>query len=125
MLDSDNWSVKKGESLEEITLKPKLKLDSTGIVFWNDVFFYLTSYEKIAIILLDTHAIYDNDKPSLDVLRILEFGTMISSVQIFPLEHLNQAIDLSILCNQGEHKSKPFQNIGLLVNKSVSKKTAF
>ncbi|KAL7014869.1 hypothetical protein ACKWTF_016158 [Chironomus riparius] len=120
VLDSENWFAKKGDSLEDITCKPKLKLDSTGIVFWNDVFFHTTSYEKIAIVLLDTHAIYDNDKPSLDVLRILEFGTMLSSVQIFPLEHLNQAIDLAMLCNQVDHKSKPFQNIGLLVNKSAT-----
>lgn len=97
-----------------------MKLDSNGIVFWNDVFFHKNDNENIAIILMDTHAIYDKDIPSLDILRILELGTLISSVQIFQQEHINGAIDLSILSNQSIHKSKPFQSIGLLISKIVS-----
>lgn len=97
-----------------------MKLDSNGIVFWNDVFFYANNNENIAIILLDTHAIYDDNIPSLDILRILEFGTLISSIQIFQQEHINQAIDLAIISNQSIHTSKPFQGIGLLISKIVS-----
>lgn len=81
--------------------------DTTGVVLWSDVFLHeqinqkTRKNEKLAIILLDTQGLFDQNTSPTDNSRIFALGTLISSVQIFNLNDV-------ILENQLEYLQVEF-----------------
>ena len=66
--------------------------DTTGIVIWSDVFLHTVPLtgEKIAIVVIDTQGLFDNQTSSAGNARIFSLGTLISSIQIFNLMNVIQ-----------------------------------
>lgn len=107
--------------------------DTTGIVIWNDVFLHTMerSGEKLAIILMDTQGLFDNDTTNLNNSRIFALGTLLSSIQVFNLSSVIQENQLQYLqfatefakfaINDNNRKDvKPFQNLMFLLRDWVS-----
>jgi atlastin len=75
-----------------------VKRNTTGIVFWSDVFLYDSpAGEKYAILLIDTQGLFDHDTLPAINSKIFSFTTLISSFQIFNLESMIQEDHLEYL----------------------------
>ncbi|KAG5668473.1 hypothetical protein PVAND_016412 [Polypedilum vanderplanki] len=102
--------------------------DTTGIIMWNDVFLHEvpTTGEKLAIIVMDTQGLFDNETSPMDNSRIFALGTLISSIQVLNLSGVVQEDQLQYLQfatefakfatadSQGT-SGKPFQNLLFLI----------
>lgn len=72
--------------------------DTTGIVFWSDVFLHTDANgRKLAIFLVDTQGLFDNIATPAENARIFSLGTLISSVQILNLSNNIQEDQLQYL----------------------------
>jgi atlastin len=83
---SAEWVGDRNEPLKGFSWKPGVSRNTSGIVFWSDVFLY-DSYDggKYAIMLIDTQGLFDHDTlPAINA-KIFSFTTLISSLQIFNL----------------------------------------
>lgn len=98
--------------------------DTTGIIIWSDVFLHTiaTTGEKVAIVVMDTQGLFDNETSPADNSRIFALGTLISSVQVLNLGGLIQEDQLQYLQFATEFAKfaaqdsqgmagKPFQNL--------------
>lgn len=106
--------------------------DTTGIIIWNDVFLYTAeeTNEKIAIVVIDTQGLFDNETTAMDNSRIFALGTLISSIQILNLSGVLQEDQLQYLQFATEFakfakidnrmSEKPFQNLMFLIRDWVS-----
>ncbi|XP_070499853.1 atlastin-2-like [Chironomus tepperi] len=85
--DHDNWMGAGNESLTGFSWRSGSRRETTGIIMWNDVFLHTLDKtdEKIAIFVMDTQGLFDNDSPSANNLKIFAMGTLISSIPIFNL----------------------------------------
>lgn len=95
---------------------------------WSDVFLHTvaTTGEKIAIVVMDTQGLFDNETSPADNSRIFALGTLISSIQILNLVGIIQEDQLQYLQfatefakfaaqdSQGQ-AGKPFQNLLFLI----------
>lgn len=95
---------------------------------WSDVFLHTiaTTGEKIALVVIDTQGLFDNETSPADNSRIFALGTLISSVQILNLVGIIQEDQLQYLQfatefakfaardSQGQ-AGKPFQNLLFLI----------
>lgn len=104
------------------------KRDTTGIIMWSDVFLHTiaTTGEKIAIIVMDTQGLFDNETSPADNSRIFALGTLISSVQVLnlvgiiqedQLQYLQFATEFAKFAAQDSQGTagKPFQNLLFLI----------
>src|SRR5690349_4251225 len=93
--------------------------DTTGIVFWSDIFLYDADEtgEKFAIALIDTQGLFDDVTSSKENSMIVALGTLISSTQILNidgqiqfdnLQYLQLATDFAKLAAENSGV-KPFQ----------------
>jgi len=102
--------------------------NTSGIVMWNDVFLHdcEDTGDKLAIFLMDTQGLFDNNTSANDNSRIFALGTLISSFQIFNLFNQIQEDQLEYLlfatefakfsAKDNQNKAiKPFQNLMFLV----------
>ncbi|KAL7015439.1 hypothetical protein ACKWTF_016458 [Chironomus riparius] len=102
--------------------------DTTGIVIWNDVFLYTdqNTDEKIAIIVIDTQGLFDNQGSPMENSKIFAIGTLISSIQIMNLSGVIQADQLQYLqfatafakfsdSNNSGSKTTCFQNLVFVI----------
>lgn len=73
--------------LTGFTFKAGKKREGSGIVFWSDVFLLEDEKgEKIAIFFIDTQGFFE-DNADGNQSKILQFTTLISSIQIFNLKN--------------------------------------
>lgn len=101
---------------------------TTGIVIWNDTFLHTVdaSGEKLAIVVMDTQGLFDNETTPIENSRIFALSTLISSIQILNLSNLIQEDQLQYLqfatefakyasadCNS--RVKKPFQHLLILL----------
>lgn len=95
---------------------------------WSDVFLHTvaTTGEKIAIIVIDTQGLFDNETSPADNSRIFALGTLISSIQILnlvgiiqedQLQYLQFATEFAKFAAQDSQglAGKPFQNLLFLI----------
>jgi len=117
----------KDEPLVGFSWRDGLYRDTTGIVVWDDVFLHTNENgEKIAIIVIDTHGLFDNETLPLNNSRIFALGTLLSSIQVFnissviqedQLQYLQYAIEFAkySFSSQNEENEEYFQRLMFLL----------
>lgn len=118
----------KDEPLKGFSWRSGTKRDTTGIIMWNDVFLHTLEMtgEKIAIVVMDTQGLFDNETSPADNSRIFALGTLISSIQVLNLVGIVQEDQLQYLQFATEFArfaaadsqgtgGKPFQNLLFLI----------
>jgi len=119
------------EPLFGFSSRPGISRDTTGILFWNDVFLYNNERtgEKIAIIVMDTQGLFDNDTSPLDNSRIFALSTLISSIQVLnltgviqedQLQYLQFATEFAKFATSDSISGKAFQKLLFLIRDWVS-----
>ena len=100
--------------------------ETTGIVFWSDVFLYDNpNGEKLAILVVDTQGLFDNQTTSAENSRIFSLSMLLSSIQMFNLQGLVQEDHLEYLqfatefakftSSNQQQDYKPFQSFLFLM----------
>ncbi|XP_070508821.1 atlastin-like [Chironomus tepperi] len=122
-----NWMGDKSDPLQGFSWRSGSARDTTGIIIWNDVFLHTIAEtdEKIAIVVIDTQGLFDNETTAMDNSRIFALGTLISSIQILNLSGVLQEDQLQYLQFATEfakfakidnkNSEKPFQNLMFLI----------
>lgn len=96
--DRSNWIGDANASLTGFSWRSGTQRDTTGIIFWSDVFLHETDKaEKLAIFLIDTQGLFDMKTTSEDNTKIFALSTLLSSVQILNLTNLIQEDQLQYL----------------------------
>jgi atlastin len=99
---SAEWIGEPDEPLKGFSWKSGVDRKASGIVFWSDVFLHTTEDgEELAIILIDTQALFNDDTPPAINSKIFTFTTLMSSYQIFNMAQLiqeNHLQYLEVLC---------------------------
>lgn len=100
------------------------KRETTGIWMWSDVFTHdFRNGEKVAIILLDTQGIFDDQTSMKECTTIFALSIMLSSVQCYnvmhkiredDLQHLEMFTEYGRLAIQ-QSSQKPFQKMLFIV----------
>lgn len=129
---NQNWFGSEDEPLQGFSWRSGSIRDTTGIVFWNDIFLHTdkkTGREK-AICVIDTQGLFDNETSPLDNSRIFALGNLISSIQVVNLSGMIQEDNLQYLqfaaklsefvAADSENAEKIFQNLLFLVRDWVS-----
>jgi atlastin len=95
---ADSWIGEPNEPLKGFSWKPGVKRNTTGVVFWSDVFLHDSNNgDKYAIVLIDTQGLFDHDTSPAINAKIFSLSTLISSHQIFNLANLVQEDHLEYL----------------------------
>lgn len=100
--------------------------ETTGIIFWSDVFLYDNpNGEKLAILVVDTQGLFDNETSTADNSKIFALSTLLTSIQILNLSGLVQENHLQYLqfateyakfsTNNSQQDFKPFQSFMFLI----------
>ena len=122
-----DWMGPAEEPLNGFSWKSGVNKDTTGINMWNDVFLHTNEVdEKLAIVLMDTQGLFDNETSLADNSRIFSLGTLLSSVQVLnlfsiiqedQLQYLQFATEFARFAAQDDNDvtSKPFQNLLFLI----------
>jgi len=119
--------------LEGFSWRSGADRDTMGIVIWNDVFLHTDERtgEKIAIVIIDTQGLFDNETTAINNSRIFALGTLISSIQVLnlsgviqedQLQYLQFATEFAKFALKDSQKmsEKPFQNLMFLIRDWVS-----
>ncbi|CAO1390923.1 unnamed protein product [Diamesa tonsa] len=121
------WMGPEEQPLQGFSWKSGVKRDTTGIIMWSDVFLHQNEFgEKLAIVLMDTQGLFDNETSPADNSRIFALGTLLSSVQILNLVNIIQEDHLQYLQfatefarfaakDNKDDNSKPFQKLLFLI----------
>lgn len=100
------------------------KRDTIGIWMWSEVFTHnFPNGEKVAIVLMDTQGIFDNDSDLKECISIFAMSMLLSSVQCFNVMRQVQENDLKNLQLFTEYArfamkdgdEKPFQKLQFIV----------
>ncbi|XP_070489842.1 atlastin-like [Chironomus tepperi] len=125
-----NWMGDKTAPLDGFEWQFGINRVTSGLIMWNDVFFHTCdeSGDKIAILLLDTQGLFDNQSTSNDNFRVFALGTLLSSIQIFNISTIIHEDQLQYLqfatefaqCfgtnqNSNINNEKPFQKLIFLI----------
>ncbi|CAG7730627.1 unnamed protein product [Allacma fusca] len=119
-----DWLGSDDVPLEGFTWRGGAERDTTGILFWSEVFKVITpSGEEIAVLLVDTQGAFDSQSTVRDCATIFALSTMTSSVQIYNLSQNIQEDDLQHLQLFTEYgrlaledcSDRPFQKLMFLV----------
>ena len=100
--------------------------ETTGVIFWSDVFLYDNpNGQKLAILVVDTQGLFDNESTTEENSKIFSLTTMLSSVQILNLHGLVQEDHLQYMqfateyakfaSNNIQQTYKPFQSFMFLL----------
>jgi len=116
------------EPLKGFSWRSGTKRDTTGIIIWSDVFLHTVDEtdEQIAIFVMDTQGLFDNNSTPTDNSRIFVLSNLISSIQVLnlaskiqedQLQYLQFATELTqhVSINQNVSNEKPFQNLMFLI----------
>ncbi|CRK86731.1 CLUMA_CG000564, isoform A [Clunio marinus] len=121
------WMGNQDEPLRGFSWRSGTARETTGIIFWSDVFLYDNpSGEKLAILVVDTQGLFDNETSTADNSKILSLSTLLSSIQILNLHGVVQEDQLQYLQFATEYAKftsnhdtkqsfKPFQSFLFLV----------
>jgi len=129
----NDWIGDEDEPLKGFSWRSGSDRDTTGIVMWNDVFLHTVERtgEKVALIVMDTQGLFDNQSSPMDNSKIFALGTLISSIQVLNLSGVIQEDQLQYLqfatefakyaasSSQGMN-TKCFQNLMFLIRDWVS-----
>ncbi|XP_070492922.1 atlastin-like [Chironomus tepperi] len=121
-----NWMGPPNEPLKGFSWKAGSSRVTSGIIMWNDVFLHTLNNEEIAIIIMDTQGLFDNETTDQDNSKIFSLGTLLSSIQVLNLSRQIQEDQLSYLrfatefanytgIERENTKGKPFQQLTFLV----------
>ena len=122
--DVSNWLGDKNAPLKGFSWEGGLNRTTSGIFIWSEIFLHTTKHgEQIAIILMDTQGVFDNESTTRDNTFIFALSSMLSSLQIYNLQGNIQEDDLQhlqLFTEYGkaaleETGEKAFQNIMFLV----------
>ncbi|XP_070501442.1 atlastin-like [Chironomus tepperi] len=124
----DDWMGSPDEPLTGFSWRSGTKPETIGINIWSDVFLHTMDRtgEKIAILVMDTQGLFDNQSTPTDNSRIFALGTLISSIQVLNLKNQVQEDHLQYLQFANElaqftlkkkmkMEGKPFQNVTFLI----------
>lgn len=102
--------------------------DTTGIVMWSDIFLHTNTANgvKIAIVVIDTQGLFDNQTSPTGNSRIFALGTLSSSIQVLnlfnvvqedQLQYLQFATEFAKYAASDSHGTagKPFQKLLFLI----------
>lgn len=99
--------------------------DTTGIIFWSDVFFHTNNLnEKFAIFVVDTQGLFDNETTLMENSQIFALSSLISSIQVInlngniredELDYFQFAMEFGKLAKKDGMNSKEFQKLVFLV----------
>jgi atlastin len=100
--------------------------ETTGVIFWSDVFLYDNpNGDKLAILVVDTQGLFDNETSTEDNSKIFSLTTMLSSIEILNLHGLVQEDHLQYMqfateyakytTNNIQQTYKPFQSFMFLL----------
>lgn len=97
-IQGDDWLGDNNTPLTGFSWRSGADKVTTGISFWSEVFLYdAEDGKKIAIFLMDTQGIFDNESTIKDCAVIFALSTMLSSVQIYNIFGKIQENDLQNL----------------------------
>lgn len=122
----ETWYGSDDEPLRGFSWRAGTKRETTGIIFWSDVFLHdKPNGEKLAILLIDTQGLFDNQTSTSDNSKIFSLSTLLTSVQILNLHGLIQEDHLQYLqfatefakfnSSGGSQDLKPFQGFLFLL----------
>ncbi|KAG5673109.1 hypothetical protein PVAND_003183 [Polypedilum vanderplanki] len=120
LINADNWIGAAETPLEGFTWRSGTQRDTTGIIFWSDVF--LTGDR--AILIVDSQGLFDNETSTADNSKIFSLVTLMTSIEILNLQGLIQEDHLQYLQFATEYgkfmtspgqEHKPFQNFVFLL----------
>ena len=132
-MNPSQWIGDEDEPLKGFSWRSGSDRDTTGIVMWNDIFLHTVEKtgDKIAIVVMDTQGLFDNQSSPMDNSKIFALGTLISSIQVLNLSGVVQEDQLQYLqfatefakyassSSQGVN-GKCFQNLMFLIRDWVS-----
>jgi atlastin len=120
------WMGSPYESLKGFSWKAGSTRVTSGITMWNDVFLHTLNGEEIAIVVMDTQGLFDNETTEQDNSKIFSLGTLLSSIQVLNLSRQIQEDQLNYLRFATEFASftgiesdktsgEPFQQLTILI----------
>ena len=123
---SNAWMGNTDDPLRGFSWRAGTTRETTGIIFWSDVFLYDNpNGEKLAILVVDTQGLFDNQTSTADNSKIFSLSTLLTSVQILNLSGLVQEDHLQYLqfateyakftSNNIQQVYKPFQSFMFLI----------
>lgn len=96
--EAANWLGSPDKPLSGFAWKSGTKRETTGIIFWSDIFLYdAPSGEKIAIYLMDTQGLFDHHSSPTDNIRIFSLSALISTVQLMNIYSMIEEDNLEYL----------------------------
>jgi atlastin len=124
--DCNCWMGNIDEPLKGFSWRSGTTRDTTGIIFWSDVFLYDNpNGQKLAILVMDTQGLFDNVTSTADNSKIFSLSSLLASVQILNLHGLVQEDHLQYLqfateyaqftANKSNQNYKPFQSFMFLI----------
>lgn len=110
------WMGHPDEPLTGFSWKSGANRDTTGIIFWSDVFLHKseTTGEKLAIYIVDSQGLFDSQTLPADNSRIFTLSTLMASIQILNIksnvqENQLQYLQVSLFETQkSNHYTNPF-----------------
>ena len=92
----NQWRGDKDEPLHGFSWKSGTGRNTSGIIFWSDVFLsdFPNGGDKIAILLMDTQGLFDSKSSPTEISRIFSLSTLMSSFQLFNLQGLTHENEL-------------------------------
>ncbi|XP_070505453.1 atlastin-like [Chironomus tepperi] len=124
---NENWMGNKDEPLKGFSWRSGIDCDTIGIIIWSDIFLHtLDNGEKIAIFIMDTQGLFDNNSSPTENSRIFALSSLVSSVQVLnianriqedQLQHLQFASEYTqyTAIDKMQSDEKPFQNLMFLI----------
>lgn len=100
------------EALRGFSWRGGTTRETTGIIFWSDIFLYDNpNGKKLAIIVVDTQGLFDTQTSVADNSKIFSLSTLLTSVQILNLSGLIQEDQLQYLQFATEYAKFTSENI--------------
>lgn len=126
LTNKNDWFGAPDTPLVGFSWRSGTRRDTTGILMWSDVFLHdKANGDKIAIILLDTQGLFDNETTVAENSKIFSLSNLLSSCQILNLSGIIQEDQLQYLqfatefatfnLSKASLSSKPFQKFMFLI----------
>ena len=117
--DPSSWMGESDTPLKGFTVKTLYRNDGFGLIMWSDVFLYdKPDGEKIAIVLMKTEGLFDDETSDAINSKIFALGTLLSSVQVFNIFSKvtdNQLACLEFATEHAQFGGTSFQKLMFLI----------
>lgn len=126
----ESWMGEANEPLQGFSWRSGVERDTSGIVMWSDIFLHTVedTGERIAILVIDTQGLFDNQTTTADNFKMFALGSLLSSIQVLnlsqriqedQLHHLHFATDYAQCIGNTKDSNvfseKPFQKLTFLI----------